>query len=108
MKWVIKLFKWLKDKMNKSMNSEMKGCILQNLRFVEYVNNQDKLNSSIDQYIEEINDVSINMKDKIDSGETLTSDDNSKLLDVNMNCRRIWANEFGGGNFQFDKEFSIK
>ena len=47
------MFNWLKDKMNSRINSEMMGCIRQNLRFIDFVNNQDRLNSSLDFYIEE-------------------------------------------------------
>jgi hypothetical protein len=99
---------WLRKKINKKIENEMGGCILQNLKFVEFYNNQDKLNPSLDLFIEEIERVSKFMKNKLDLGEFLTSEDNSKLLDVNMNCRRIWANEFGGSDFKFDKQFSIK
>jgi len=102
------MFNWLKDKMNSRINSEMMGCIRQNLRFVDFVNNQDRLNSSLDFYIEEIKEISLKMKAKTDSGENLTPDDNSELLDANKNCRRIWANEFGGSAFKFDKEFSTQ
>ena len=48
------------------------------------------------------------MKAKTDSGKNLTPDDNAELLDANKNCRRIWANEFGGSAFKFDKEFSTQ
>jgi hypothetical protein len=102
------MFNWIKDKMNSRINSEMMGCIRQNLRFVDFVNNQDRLNSSLDFYIEEINEISLKMKAKTDSGENLTPDDNAELLDANKNCRRIWANEFGGSAFKFDKEFSTQ
>mgnify|MGYP001170349670 FL=1 len=102
------MFNWLKDKMNSRINSEMMGCIRQNLRFIDFVNNQDRLNSSLDFYIEEIKEISLKMKAKTDSGENLTPDDNAELLDANKSCRRIWTNEFGGSAFKFDKEFSTK
>lgn len=86
----------------------MQGCIIQNLRFVDFVREQDNINPNIDMFIAEINNVSILMQSKMADGEDLTSDDRSQLLDVNMNCRRIWANEFGGSDLKFDKEFKTR
>jgi len=99
------MFKWLSGKITEKYNKEMKGCIIQNLKFVNYVRSEDIINPNIEIFIDEIKDVSLKMQSKMDSGSELSSDDRSKLLDVNMNCRRIWANEFGGSNFKFDKEF---
>jgi hypothetical protein len=99
------MFKWLSDKINEKYKSEMQGCIIQNLRFVDFVRKQDNINPNIDIFIDEINNVSILMQSKMADGEDLTSDERSQLLDVNMNCRRIWANEFGGSDLKFDKEF---
>ena len=102
------MFKWLSDKINEKYKTEMQGCIKQNLRFVDYVREQDDLNANINMFIDDINNVSIVMKSKMAQGEELTSDDRSQLLDVNMNCRRIWANEFGGSNWKFDKVFKTE
>jgi len=102
------MFGWLREKINKKMENEMRGCILQNFRFVEFYNSKDKLNPSLNSFVEEVDHVSRYMKNKLDSGVSLSSEDNSKLLDVNMNCRRIWANEFGGSDLKFDKEFPTK
>ena len=102
------MFKWLSNKIDEKYKTEMQGCIKQNLRFVDYVRQQDDINPNINMFIDDIINVSIIMQSKMAQGEELTSDNRSQLLDVNMNCRRIWANEFGGSTWKFDKEFKTE
>ena len=61
------MFKWLKDKVNKRMNKEMRNCITQNLNFVYMVEARkyalkDDINEEVMSHVYMIKDQSENIK----------------------------------------------
>ena len=105
------MFKWIKDKILKNTNSEMDGCIVQNLNFVNMVEDEQYFfKRNIDQ---NIMDQIYKIKDqtaKYDKIKNIDNNFNAKetddLLNMNMHCRNIWANYFNKKPFDFDKVFS--
>ena len=62
------MFKWLKDKVNKRMNKEMRNCITQNLNFVYMVEARkyalkDDINEEVMSHVYMIKDQSENISD---------------------------------------------
>ncbi len=69
----IKMFKWLKDKVNKKMNNEMHNCITQNLNFVYMVEARkyalkDNINEEVMSHIYMIKDQSENIQNSKTEG----------------------------------------
>ena len=104
------MFKWLKDKVNKRMNNEMHNCITQNLNFVYMVEARkyalkDDINEEVMSHVYMIKDQSENIQNSKTEGDDFTNDESDILLKLNMDCRKLWANYFGGSDMKFDKEF---
>ena len=109
------MFKWLKDKVNKKMNNEMHNCITQNLNFVYMVEARkyalkDNINEEVMSHIYMIKDQSENIQNSKTEGDDFTNDESDILLKLNMDCRKLWANYFGGSesNYDYVKNFKIK
>ena len=104
------MFKWLKDKFNKKVSSEMNGCITQNLNFVyslevkKYVI-KENISEDIMSHIYLIKDQTEKIKLTKNPDDDFSPDENDILMKLNKDCRRIWANYLGGSNFKFDQEF---
>ena len=107
------MFGWLKGKINKKINSEMQGCIIQNLNFVhmvekaQYVFGED-IDPSILNKIYEIKDRSIQIRDSKNPEDNFSPEENDILLELNKYCRNLWTNYFRGSAMKFDSEFSTK
>tara|TARA_B000000532_G_C18539315_1_gene264943 strand:+ start:53 stop:394 length:342 start_codon:yes stop_codon:yes gene_type:complete len=105
------MFKWLKGKISKRINSEMDGCIIQNLNFVysmevsQYVFKRN-FEQSIMNRIYEIKEQT-EKYDKIKkAGDDFTPKETDDLLEMNMHCRNIWKNYLNKKASEFDKVFS--
>ena len=105
------MFKWIKSKISKRVNSEMDGCIVQNLNFINMVEMEQyvfkrNIEQSIMNRIYEIKEQT-EKYDKIKkAGDNFTPKETVDLLEMNMHCRNIWTNYFNKKAFEFDKEFS--
>jgi len=105
------MFKWIKDKILKRTNSEMDGCIVQNLNFVNMVEEEQYVfKRNIDQ---NIMDQIYKIKDQTEKYDKIKNIDNNftakeidDLLNMNMHCRNIWTNYFNKKTSDFDKVFS--
>jgi|TARA_B000000475_G_C15974343_1_gene438377 hypothetical protein len=105
------MFNWIKSKISKKINSEMDGCILQNLNFVNMVEEEQYIfKRNIDQTImNRIYEVKEQTKkyDKIKkAGDNFSPEETDDLLKMNMHCRNIWKNYFNKNAVEFDKVFS--
>ncbi len=105
------MFKWIKSKISKRINSEMDGCIIQNLNFINMVEMEQyvfkrNIEQNIMNRIYEIKEQT-EKYDKIKkAGDNFTSKETDDLVEMNMHCRNIWTNYFNKKAFEFDKEFS--
>ncbi len=105
------MFNWIKSKISKKINSEMDGCILQNLNFVNMVEKEQYIfKKNIDQTImNRIYEIKEQTEkyDKIKkAGDNFTPKETDDLLEMNMHCRNIWKTYFNKTAFEFDKIFS--
>tara|TARA_B100001063_G_C16661502_1_gene501338 strand:+ start:226 stop:534 length:309 start_codon:yes stop_codon:yes gene_type:complete len=100
------VFDWLKNKIEKSESKEFdKGCH-RTLNFLNYAKSRDDAQpgdiADIELYISEINNLIKNIK----KNDSVDKDSMDKLLEIDMICRRIWANAFQESNFTYDKKFN--
>ena len=105
------MFSWIKSKISKKVNSEMDDCIVQNLNFVNMVEEEQYIfKRNIEQTImDKIYEIKEQTEkyDKIKKvGDNFTSEETDDLLEMNMHCRNIWKNYFNKKAFEFDKVFS--
>jgi len=96
------MFKWLRDKL---LNTEegFEIGLDRNANFLEFAksfsNNTTEINETINALEEENNRLkAIGYNDK-----TM-----STLLDLDMNCRRLFANIYGGSDFKYNSKFDKK
>ena len=97
------MFNWVKNKIRKKMSTEQDGCIRQNLNFVNFSRSRDS--HQIENEIREVYEGTNEIKSRKKINEPLSPEDSARNLDLNMICRKIWANYYGGSNSKFDKEF---
>ena len=107
------MFKWLRGKINKKINHEMNGCVIQNLNFVSHIREEQYLfKREIDLDIlnivsvveEKTKQIQLQKKD----GDNFNPIENDTLLEMNKYCRNIWTNYFKCNALRFDKEFSTE
>ena len=110
------MFKWLKNKLTKSMTNEMVGCMNQTINFCDnYLNWEFDItevykepNIQLRMLINQINSEVKAIKMTRENDEPFSLDDNELLLKLNKECRKIWTNEMGGKLSSFDQIFSKK
>lgn len=105
------MFDWIKNKYNKKITTEMDSCIVQNLNFVnmveeeQYVFNKN-INNDILQKIKEIKKTTEFFDKNKNPGSNFTPKETNTLLELNSYCRNIWVNYFKKKPLDFDKVFS--
>jgi len=97
------MFKWLRDKMLKGSEEEFNKGLDRNTNFLEFA-------KSFSNNTPEVNDIIHALE--TDNMMLWTAGYNeksmSKLLDVDMNCRRLWAIAYGGSDLKYNKMFEPK
>lgn len=94
------MFKWLRDKLITGSKEEYEKGLDRNTNFLEFAksfnNNSDEVNNLI--YTLETENMRL---------WTLGYNDEnmSKLLDLDMNCRRMFANVYGGSDLKYNNKF---
>ena len=97
------MFKWLRDKLITGSKEEYEKGLDRNTNFLEFAksfnNNSDEVNNLI--YALETENMRL---------WTLGYNDEnmSKLLDLDMNCRRMFANVYGGSDLKYNGKFDPK
>jgi len=108
------MFKWLKNKLTKSMTNEMVGCMNQTINFCDnYLNGEFDItevfkepNIQLRMLINQINSEAKAIKMDInDDWSEITFEDKELVLKLNKDCRRIWTNEMGEKLSSFDQKF---
>jgi len=97
------MFKWLRDKMIKGSEEEFNKGLDRNLNFLEFA-------KSFSNNTQEVNDLLYAMESENMRLWTFgyNQDNMSKLLDLDMNCRRLFANVYGGSDLKYNKKFDPK
>ena len=97
------MFKWLRNKVMKGSKEEYLKGIDRNTNFLEFAksfsNNSDILLQQI---------LSIETENLLLWSLTYNDENMSKLLDIDMACRRLFANEYGGSDFNYNSKFNSK
>lgn len=109
------MFKWLRDKMLTGSESEFNKCIDMCHTFIKFAERQEMLNPTpidIGQKFDfpDIHTKLNYMSDQLSglSKEGYSPETMSKLLDLDMECRRLWAIAYGGSDLKYNSEFSLK
>ena len=95
------MFKWLRDKMIKGSEEEFnRGLDKLFLEFAKSFSNNTK----------EVNEIIYSLEtENMQLWTVGYSEQNmSKLLDLDMDCRRIFANIYGGSDLKYNKKFDPK
>lgn len=97
------MFKWLRNKVMKGSKEEYQKGIDRNTFFLEFAksfsNNSDLLKQQL--YALETENMKLWMAPYNDENM-------SKLLDIDMACRRLFANEYGGSDLKYNSKFNSK
>ena len=97
------MFKWLRDKVMKGTEESFNKGVDRNTNFLEFA-------KSFSNNTPEVNDIIYALETDNTMLWTVGYNDKSmsKLLDVDMNCRRLFANVYGGSDFKYDTKFDPK
>ena len=97
------MFKWLRDKLIKGSEAEFEKGLDRNTNFLEFA-------KSFNNNSEEVNDLIYALETENMRLWTFGYNDQtmSKLLDLDMNCRRLFANVYGGSDLKYNKKFDPK
>ena len=109
------MFKWLRDKMLSGSEDEFNKCIDMCHAFIKFAQEQEMQNPSPIDVGTKFGypDLSAKYFDMLDqlSGfnqEGYSPEAMSKLLDLDMECRRLWAIAYGGSDLKYNKMFEPK
>lgn len=109
------MLKWLRSKMLKSSEKEFHKCIDMCHTFIKFAEGQEMLNPTpivigakfdypnITTKLNYMSDQLAGLNQEGYSPETM-----SKLLDLDMECRRLWAIAYGGSDLKYNKTFEPK
>ena len=97
------MFKWLRNKMLKGSKEEYLKGMDRNTNFLEFAksfsNNSDVLMQQI---------LAIETENLLLWSSSYNEENMSKLLDIDMACRRLFANEYGGSDLKYNSKFDPK
>lgn len=97
------MLKWLRDKLMRGDKETFNTGLDRNTNFLEFAksfsNNTDAILQTI--YTLEIENIRLRTFGYNEKNM-------SKLLDLDMNCRRLFANVYGGSDFKYDSKFNPK
>lgn len=97
------MFKWLRDKLIKGSEEEFEKGLDRNDNFLEFA-------KSFSNNTQEVNDIIYALETENMRLWTFGYSEHnmSKLLDLDMNCRRLFANVYGGSDLKYNKKFDPK
>ena len=105
------MFDWIKGKLSKKINIEIDNCIIQNLNFVNMIEEEKFIfNRDIEQNIlkkmTEIKKKTERYDQTKKPGNNFSQAETNELMEMNMYCRQVWKNFFKKKALDFDKVFS--
>ena len=96
------MFKWLRDKLLSTEEGFNTG-LDRNTNFLEYAKSFSNNSSEIEETIYALETENMRLWTIGYNDQTM-----SALLDLDMNCRRLFANVYGGSDFKYNSKFDPK
>jgi hypothetical protein len=97
------MFKWLRDKLMKGDEESFNKGLDRNTNFLEFAKSFTNNTDEVNQIIYDLETENMRLWTFGYNEQTM-----SKLLDLDMNCRRLFANVYGGSDFKYDSKFNPK
>ena len=97
------MLKWLRDKIISGSQEEYERGIDRNTNFLEFAKS---FGNNTDITIQQL--MALETDNMMLSMSPYNSDNMSKLLDLDMNCRRMFANVYGGSDLKYNSKFDPK
>ena len=97
------MFKWLRNKLIKGSEEEFEKGLDRNTNFLEFA-------KSFNNNPREVNEIIYSLETENMRLWTFgySQHNMSKLLDLDMECRRVFANIYGGSDLKYNKKFDPK
>ena len=97
------MFKWLRDKVLRGDEESFNKGLDRNTNFLEFAKSFTSNTDEVNQIIYALETENMRLWTFGYNEQTM-----SKLLDLDMNCRRLFANVYGGSDFKYDSKFNPK
>ena len=97
------MFKWLRDKVLRGDEESFNKGLDRNTNFLEFAKSFKNNTDQVNQIIYALETENMRLWTFGYNEQTM-----SKLLDLDMNCRRLFANVYGGSDFKYDSKFNPK
>ena len=97
------MFKWLRDKVLRGDEESFNKGLDRNTNFLEFAKSFTSNTDEVNQTIYALETENMRLWTFGYNEQTM-----SKLLDLDMNCRRLFANVYGGSDFKYDSKFDPK
>ena len=97
------MFKWLRDKVMRGDEESFNKGLDRNTNFLEFAKSFTSNTDEVNQIIYALETENMRLWTFGYNEKTM-----SKLLDLDMNCRRLFANVYGGSDFKYDSKFDPK
>ena len=97
------MFKWLRDKVLRGDEESFNKGLDRNNNFLEFAKSFTSNTDEVNQIIYALETENMRLWTFGYNEKTM-----SKLLDLDMNCRRLFANVYGGSDFKYDSKFDPK
>jgi hypothetical protein len=97
------MFKWLRDKVLRGDEESFNKWLDRNTKFLEFAKSFTSNTDEVNQIIYALETENMRLWTFGYNEKTM-----SKLLDLDMNCRRLFANVYGGSDFKYDSKFDPK
>jgi hypothetical protein len=97
------MFKWLRDKVLRGDEESFNKGLDRNTNFLEFAKSFTTNTDEVNQIIYALETENMRLWTFGYNEKTM-----SKLLDLDMNCRRLFANVYGGSDFKYDSKFDPK
>ena len=97
------MFKWLRDKVLSGDEESFNKGLDRNTNFLEFAKSFTNNTDEVNQIIYALETENMRLWTFGYNEKTM-----SKLLDLDMNCRRLFANVYGGSDFKYDSKFDPK
>lgn len=97
------MFKWLRDKLMKGSEEEFAKGLDRNTNFLEFAKSFNNNSDEVNDLIYALETENMRLWTFGYNEQTM-----SKLLDLDMNCRRMFANVYGGSDLKYNKKFDPK
>jgi len=108
------MFKWLRDKINTGSETEYKNGLIRNGNFFHFmrdelpINRPDLIEVSHARLLGDIDLMRLMQENNELSMLDYSPDNMSRLLDLDMECRRIWGVTLKQSDLKYNKTFDPK